>query len=55
MSDQKLEKLSDVEIRDGDERRRDSMLLKLLKTPPQPRPKRTKEKQSASAKGKRKL
>jgi hypothetical protein len=37
------EKLSDVEIRDGDEQSRDSMLLKLLKTPPKPRPKRQKK------------
>jgi hypothetical protein len=31
------------EVEEGDEQRRDAMLLKLLKTPPKPRPKREKK------------
>jgi len=33
-----------IEIEEGDEQRRDAMLLKALKTPPQPRPKRERKK-----------
>jgi hypothetical protein len=33
-----------IEIEEGDEERRDAMLLKLLKTPPKPRPKRERKK-----------
>ncbi len=32
-----------VEVEEGDEQRRDAMLLKLLKTPPKQRPKRARE------------
>ncbi len=33
-----------IEIEEGDEERRDAMLLKALKTPPQQRPKRERKK-----------
>ena len=36
-----MEKQQLPEIEEGDEQRRDAMLLKLLKTPPQPRSKRS--------------
>jgi hypothetical protein len=38
-----------IEIEEGDEERRDAMLLKALKTPPQPRPKRERKKAEKAA------
>jgi hypothetical protein len=52
-----VEKQEIIEIEEGNEQRRDAMLLKAFKTPPQPRPKRPRKKAtsepSSSASGRK--
>lgn len=50
MADQQL-----PDVEEGDEQRRDAMLLKALKTPPQPRPKRERKQEGKAfpAKGRK--